>query len=219
MEKLLSSVMFGTLLVCVWTPVHLRAQENCSLTVKLLDANGKEDLSPRRIRVTEQSGREIEVVSRRGEARFCDLGILPVTITVGSPYCHEVTVDSVPVDFGLNTVIKVVSDNNLCSDGRRESLPVPWCTFLLRFQDEQQRWVSGVSLTPALGGDKREIDPSVRNQPRQSDAFGRTLVQVNLDRRLRAQAIRDGYMPAAIELTCNGHNRTSEHVVTLQKGN
>jgi hypothetical protein len=220
MAKLLQVILLaGTILLLL--PAETAAQDYCSLIVKLVDANNRQDLSIKTITLTESGGRTLKAENRGGEVRFCDLGILPVTITVGSPYCHEVNIRNVPLQFGETRTIKILSDNALCSNGSRESVPLPGCRILLRFRDEQSNWISGVTLRPLIAGtDFHEVDIAQRSNPfRLSDASGRTLVQIALKKELHATADRDGYKPEEINLNCTSETYISERTVTLHRLN
>lgn len=57
------------------------AQDKCSLVVRAVAPDGRRVEAP--ISVTEMSGRTEDRDPSEEDARFCDLGILPVTVNVG----------------------------------------------------------------------------------------------------------------------------------------
>src|SRR5438128_4567871 len=100
MEKLFQmKIIFGVAFLVLVVRETAMAQDRCSLVVRVVDSDNKE-VPGAHIKVTERNGRVVEATNRRGGTRFCDLGILPVTITVGSKACNEVTVRNAPLDWG-----------------------------------------------------------------------------------------------------------------------
>jgi hypothetical protein len=156
--------------------------------------------------------------NRAGGASFCDLGVLPVTIRVSSRYCGEITMTDVGVRFGETTTIKI---NTLCSSDGREFLPMPWCRVLLRFKDEEDKWISGIALKPSPPArDFRDIDPRYRANPfPRSDNAGRVLVTIPIELKgeFRAIATHDDYMPQPIQFPCTTVTYYTERVVLMHK--
>ena len=146
--------------------LNAQAQDNCSLVVKLVDVHDKEVTSPIPVTLKEENGRVSQAKYRIGGLRFCGLGILPVTLIVGSPYCHEITIRNVPVGLTEPRTTKVIADNEACSDGSKESLPLPFCRMLIRFVDQQDAWLPEVSIDP----------PAPITGLRRTDLYGRLLV-------------------------------------------
>lgn len=56
-------------------------QTYCSLVIRVVDYNDREINAD--IKVTEKNGRLTQQENEAGGARFCNLGIQPVTVTVG----------------------------------------------------------------------------------------------------------------------------------------
>src|SRR5580704_15981473 len=81
---------------CILSLGTASAQERCSLIVRVVSPDGRRPEVP--ISVREKGGRVEEKEQEDTDVRFCDLGILPVTVTVGSSgLCNQVTVHNVPV--------------------------------------------------------------------------------------------------------------------------
>jgi len=195
-----------------------QGNDYCSLVVKLIDSTGAEDSSRQLITVTEMNGRTTSMENRAGGVSFCDLGILPVTIRVSkSLYCRDITLSNVGMNFGETTTIKIMADNPLCSNV--DLAPTPWCRVLLRFKDEEDKWISGITLKPVPPAiDFRDVYPLHRaNAFPQSDHAGRILVGIEQKAELRATATRDGYMPQTIELPCTTETYYTERVMSMHK--
>jgi hypothetical protein len=196
-----------------------QGSDYCSLIVNLINANGTEAAGRRTITVTEADGRTVSQEYQQGGASFCDLGVLPVTITVASPYCFQVTMRNVSVGVGKTKAVKIVSNNEGdCSNV--DTAPAPWCNVLLRFKDEDGKWIPNVTLSPiAPAKDFREIDPTHRRVSfPQSGKFGRIIVVVDLNAELHAKAIRDGYIPQDVDLPCNSQTYNNhERILVLRK--
>jgi hypothetical protein len=223
MGKLLQ-ISWPVVLLFLLTPAVGIAQGNdyCSLVVKLTDSTGGEDSSRQLIAVTEKNGRTTSMENRAGGVSFCDLGIMPVTIKVTKPYCHDITVNNVSLKFGETATIEILSYDGRCSSVPKASVDFaapPWCTVLLRMKDDEDKWISGVTLKPTPPAtDFTDIDPRHRANPfSQSDRAGRILVLIDLKGEFRAIAMRDGYMPETIQIPCTADTYYTERVVSMRK--
>ena len=89
--------MMRTVLVigaCLMIPFACLAQDNCSLKVRVLSPQGLPTYAV--VEVHEESGRELQQDFKGKDLEFCDLGILPVTVTAHlDPGCNEVSVRNV----------------------------------------------------------------------------------------------------------------------------
>ncbi len=178
------------------------AQTYCSLVVKIVDPNGRE-VPEAAVSLSEENGRIVKAENQRGGVRFCDLGLLPVTITVGSPSCNQVTVRNVPLQWGSTKTIKIIYDAAPCL---RDLPPVAACKILFRFSDDRGKWISGVVLDPPVS----TADPS------RSDDSGRILVRIAAGTELRAMTKRDGYAPEDLHLTCTRDLMIAERPLKLR---
>lgn len=176
------------------------AQTYCSLMVSVVDVHGNEVEAD--VTMQERDGRAVTLENQPGGVRFCDLGLEPVMVIVGSPECNQVSVRQVPLDWGRTTTLKVVYDREPCL---REAPPVAACKLLFRFSDERGKWIPGVAIeSPALKIKSR------------SDDFGRVLLGIGFNTELRAMARRDGFEPYPIHLTCTRDLMDSEWTVRLR---
>src|SRR5205085_2550547 len=119
----------------------LRAAGYCSLLVNVQDRLGKEIEA--QVVVEEENGYKTTQTTRRGSARFCGLGITPVSVIVGNPECNQVTVRNVPLVWNKPQTVLVIHDNTACQG---EKMPVAACSFLLRFADINRNPIVGVTL-------------------------------------------------------------------------
>lgn len=97
MEKLLqvaALALSSAYLCCAQTA----PSGHCSLTVIVTD-NDRNEVEAQ-VSVLERGGRLTEKETEPGGARFCDLGILPVTVSVGLPNsCNYTVVHNVPLEW------------------------------------------------------------------------------------------------------------------------
>ena len=203
MEKLFQVKIVLFVLVLTLSATKTSAQDHCSLVVKIVDSNDRE-VPEARITLVERNGRTVRAENRRGGVRFCDLGLLPVNITIGNAACNEVSVKNVPLEWARTKTIKVVYDDEPC---RRDSPALPVCQILFRFSDEQNNWISGVTFRP----------PVAWAETPRSDQFGRAMVRIAAGAELRTSAEREGYVPEDIRLTCTGDLLFHEQLVKLRK--
>jgi hypothetical protein len=181
------------------------AQEFCSLTVQVVDPKGK-IVAGVPVTVEEKTGRIESASGDGGEVRFCDLGVLPVVIRVGSPYdCDHTVVQNVPLTWGLTRQVRVIFDRMACLT---DSPPPPLlCAVLFRFSDDKGSWIPGVEFKPAI-----QRFPNLR-----SDAYGRAMVRMANGEELHVKTSKDGYLPVAIDLKCSSNLTDRERTVILQK--
>ena len=178
----------------------LFAEDFCSLVVKVRDPQGAEVEAS--VVVEERDGRKIEKENTPGGVKFCDLGITPVTVTVGSPSCNQVIVRNVPLDWGETSLVSVVYDDRPCLV---DAPPVAACKFLFRFIDAQHNSINGVVL--------RTHTPY--EETHKADTFGRLLIRIAAWQKLSGTASADGYEPAELRVPCITKNQRIEQYVTL----
>src|SRR5688572_16158753 len=119
---------------CAWLiccASALQAETYCSLIVKIMDHRSEEVWLP--VTVEDREGRRIEKKAddyTRGGVEFCDLGLSPVTVTVGWSNCHQVTIRNVPLRWETRPYrLSVIYDEQACSGGIIRN----YCRFLFRF--------------------------------------------------------------------------------------
>lgn len=172
----------------------------CSLVVRVLDRQGED--TEAWVTVEERDGRRLREENAPGGLRFCDLGILPVTVMVGDPACNQVIVRNVPLEWRQTRELRILYDREPCLIDRP---PVAACRILYRFADPGGNWVKGVSL---------RVDSPYPEELR-GDSFGRVLVRIAAGEELRAQAMADGYRAAELRLACTPEVSSVERKVTL----
>jgi len=181
---------------------NLFAKDHCSLVVKAVDSEGREVEAD--VVVTERDGRRIERENRPGGVKFCDLGITPITVTVGSPECNQVVVRNVPLRWGETRIVSVIYDDRPCLV---DPPPVAACQFLFRFIDTQHNFVKGVSLKTQ----------TPYEEVHKADDFGRLLMKIPAGQQLLGMAAANGYGPAEVRVPCVTNNRKVEQYITLTK--
>jgi len=168
------------LFILVLFATVLHGKEFCSLTVVVVKFN-KARKSRLIVNVREHDGRTIEADNKTGGISVCNLGILPVTVTVGEPSCGQVEVRNVNLTWGEARTIKSCNDRN--PDCLKTFVPRTWCQILFRFVDSERKPVEGVTLK--IGIPNQETVGG--------DQFGRILLRPgfgkNGERRLKPQAI------------------------------
>ena len=188
----------------LFSPV-LHAESFCSLIVKLVDESGALTGGP--VTVEERSGRRLEVKDsepRRDGVKFCDLGILPVNVTVGHPGCNQVVVRDVRLTWGLVKNLVVTYDKWSCSLG--DVLP-PTCRFLFRFVDPANNPIASVSF--------KMMSP--RDDTFFADQFGRISMVIPYNKQLAGSAVSPGHVPLEIVFPCTSPNDRMEKTLTMQR--
>jgi hypothetical protein len=137
------------LAAALWFSTPSSAQDDCSLIVKVRTPDGRRPHAP--VSVKEQNGRTQELEQDGDDVRFCGLGILPVTVTVGNDsVCNQVVVHDVPVAWNRTYLLHVTYDPEACRE--RVPPPEPACEILFRVRNPAGAPVPGavVSLTSPI---------------------------------------------------------------------
>jgi hypothetical protein len=134
--------------------------------------------------------------------KFCDLGIVPVTVMVGDPACNQVIVRNVPLEWQQTRELRILYEREPCLIDRP---PVAACSILYRFADPGGKWIRGISV---------QVDRP-RPEKLRGDVFGRVLVSIAADEELRAFAAAHGFLPAELRLSCTPKNSWVEQKVTM----
>jgi hypothetical protein len=177
-------------------------QDYCSLVVKVVDPQQRRATA--RVTVEERDGRTEVKETEGGDLEFCDLGISPVTITVGHPACNQAVVRNVGLEWNRTTETTIIYDRAACLT---DTPPVAACQILLRFRNPQQEALAKVTL------ELQTPHPWTLS----SDKFGRELIRVVAGQRLRGQATAEGYRPATIDIDCSRDHTRFEQIVTFEK--
>lgn len=179
------------------------AKDYCSLTVEVANARGYKPTGVS-VSLVEDNGRVETATTNAGEAKFCDLGISRVTLTIGErDRCNEIVVRNVALNWDTERVLNVLYDREYCNGDELQSIG---CSVLLRFVDEQGKSIPDVQFEPPVG--------RLRNA--HSDTYGRALVGLRLGETVIVAARSPNYMGETIELRCSTTSKR-ELIVTLHR--
>lgn len=185
---------------------HAASTDWCSLSVRVLSPSGQRPGTY--VTVREQNGRTIEKeVQPPEDIRFCDLGILPVSVEVGLPGCNQVLVRDVPLMAGEMYLLTVTYDIEPCVAGKKAPPPVPLCETLLRVTGPEGSWIVGAEVA---------FD-DVTYMPSRTDVSGRLLVVLSLSQRLSGVVRASGLSPRRFELTCTRDSQRQEQLLRLNR--
>ena len=180
------------------------AQNHCPLAVRVLSPDGQRFEVP--ITVREQSGRVVEEDQNLEDVRFCDLGILPVDVKVGSDgMCSQVTIHDVPVSLEKTYLLKVTYDPTAC----RETAPppVPVCSILFRVSDRNANWIPGATLSIS-GPNSSQL---------KTDLYGRAQFVARVGARVQGLANADGFQRAKFAFQCTKSQPLHEENIRLTR--
>lgn len=183
----------------------ITAATYCPLVVRVFLPSGIEVEAW--ISVQERNGRVVEREHEPGGTRFCDLGILPVTVTVrGDGTCNQVVVRDVPLRWGITYTLKVILDRKPCLY-HPPLPPVPLCEILFRVADEEGNWIEGAGV---------EIrDRGIHSL--RTDEFGRARWLGEQGTEVIAQATATGRERREFKIPCNPATSKYEQLVILRK--
>lgn len=183
------------------------AQDVCSLTVRVLSPDGRRVAAP--VTVEEKTGRAEEKDQEGRDVQFCDLGILPVTVTVGSDtMCNQVTVHEVPVTWREPYTLTVTYDPHACL--RVELIPQPMqvCPMLVRVADSSSgKWVAGATVS--VSAPTRYV--------LKTDRHGRAYFGVGVTNVARGTVTAAGFRSLDFTGTCSGSQDPHEKYIRLEK--
>lgn len=205
MERLHQVVRCLTLLICCASGLcALSADDECSLVVRVLTPDGRRPEAP--VSVEEKNGRRQTKDQENDDVRFCDLGILPVTVTVGSAgMCNQVTVHDVPVLWHETYLLTVTYDPMACV----ETLPppVPVCTILFRVADSSGKWIPEATIT--LSG--------ARGTTLRADRHGRAFDVATAGEEVRGLASGPGFQATPFGFKCSPSEQNREEYIRLDR--
>lgn len=164
------------------------ASDYCSLIVRVLNLRGTQVYAT--VQVQEKSGRTI-----RSEqtplvaARFCDLGLEPVTVKTGGGGCNLVEVKEVQLEWQQEIQLVITQNTESCyfhHYGDRS------CEFVFRIAAPSGEWLSGAFV-------KTENAP----EPKLTDHAGRALVRISRGASARGTITMMGYRPTTFAEHCS----------------
>ena len=177
-------------------------QDYCSLVVKVLDEQNFEVMAP--VSVEEKGGKVTAGENEPGGARFCNLGILPVTVKVGRPEsCNHTIIHNVALEWQQTRTIHVKYEIESCLR-HPPPLPEPLCQLSIRVFD--QRAVSQRATVEVL---------SRAGEAYRTDNSGRVRILMQSGSILKTAVRSDGYLARQIEAACTLDTPRIERVVVL----
>jgi hypothetical protein len=176
----------------------------CSLAVRVLTPRGMPVEGV--VRVEEKGGRVVEQQSESDTVLFCDLGIFPVTVTVGrNDSCNQVVVRNVPLTRGRPYTLTVTYDREACLH-HPPTPPIPMCEILFRIADSEGDWISSALI---------EITNRSPAVVLTTDRYGRAYFDCRERTYLQGVIRATGYSTASFRIACSIDKRRYEHRVTL----
>jgi hypothetical protein len=153
----------------------------CSLAVGVHLPDGRRLEVP--ISVVEENGRVEDKWQEPGEGdvMFCDLGILPVTVIVGSSgRCHQTTIRKVRLFWEETYRLVVTYDPLACP----ETVRLPNCRVLFRVQDPLGNWIPGAHVSISSPVETNET----------TDVYGRASMVIRTATHLRGEVDAAGFV-------------------------
>jgi hypothetical protein len=174
------------------------------LIVRVLTPDGQRPEAS--VFVTERSGRTVERDQEDEDVRFCDLGILPVGVKVGSDgTCNQVEIHDVPVSLKREYLLRITYDPEACPEPPPP--PFPICRVLIRATDSTGAWVSGAEVT--FG------DASLAKQ--KTDQYGRAQVVVKAGTRIEGSVAFNGGPETRFGFDCSKSEPLHEENVRIKR--
>jgi hypothetical protein len=182
----------------------MEAKEFCSLVVQLHDRGGS--AVETRVNVQDSAGRAVSTQVEGTEARFCNLGILPVTVTVGKEVsCNQVVVKNVPLRWGTTSTLDLIYDRAPCLQDLAPP-PKPVCEIMFRIGRSDCKPVSSALI--------RLEKPNAESVA--ADPFGRVHIWAEHGTSIRGTVVAQGYEAAYIDTPCDQEHRKQEKSVLLR---
>ena len=179
------------------------AADYCSLIIRVMSPDNRRPLDVE-VSVKEESGRVTSKDTDLDDTRFCDMGISPVTVTVGGDACNQVVVRDVPLAWQEEYLMKITYDPEPCLKERSPPL-VPHCKLLIRIEDSNGTWLKNASVVFA----------SARFPRSETDQAGRILVVPRRGERVTGSASASGYSSKTFSGACPGSDRSYDEEVQI----
>lgn len=179
------------------------AADYCSLVVRVLSPDNKRFFQVL-VSVQEESGRVTRKEADSEDARFCDLGISPVTVTVGEDACNQVVVRNVPLEWEEEYILRITYDREPCMQSPPPRL-YPVCRLLFRIADSTGNWLQKASVTFAGG----------RFPKAETDHAGRIMVVPRKGERVTGTVAATGYSNKTFSGACPGSDRSYDEEVQV----
>jgi hypothetical protein len=180
------------------------AADYCSLAVRVLSPDQRRPVEVL-VSVREKGGRVIEKETTSEDVKFCDLGITPVTVTVGGDTCNQVLVRDVPLTWGAQYVLTITYDPEPCMP-ERPPAPVPVCQVLFRISDSKGKWLERASIR-FQGSQKPTLE---------TDSAGRVLQLLKAGDRVTGAVDLRGYTGKTFAISCSRSEPVHEESIQLE---
>jgi hypothetical protein len=202
MERL-HQVILSVLAGCIVLGVPaISAQDTCSLAVRVLSPDGHRIWVP--VTVHEKNGRIIEKDQEDKDVYFCDLGILPVEVKVGSDgMCNRTMIRDVPVFADRTYLLNVAYDPKACPEVVPP--PVPTCSIMFRISDSAAKWVPHARVS---------ISSPIKVQ-QEADSYGRVQLLAKRDSRVQGSVEADGFKGKTFAFRCSKFQLIREENIHL----
>jgi hypothetical protein len=160
------------------------------------------------VSVRENSGRVIGKYTTTEDVKFCDLGIMPVTVTVGLDTCNQVIVKDIPLRWDDEYALTVTYNPEPCFSRRPLNL-YPICEELLRISNEAGNWIENALI---------QFDAS-RFKEQKTDKSGRAFLTMKVGERIEGTISANGYQSKPFSLSCFRLEPFHEEIIQLEKRN
>ena len=202
LHKVTSVCVFIACVCCIWNTAM--AQNACSLKVRVLSPKGQR--VPSLVSVRDHDGRVVEKEHKRQDVQFCDLGFLPVTVTIGTGAgCQQAIFKDVFVTTNDTYLLNATVDIDNCSPEMGSPIGRV-CQVMLRVRDSHGKYVSGPRVSIS------NPETYVAN----ADRFGRLLLAGKIGVPVPGSVEAPGYKKKEFSFTCSGYD-PQEEVVRLEK--
>jgi hypothetical protein len=201
MAKLLLTLSVLSMLTT--KPSAYAQAEYCSLVVKVQDSKGVPvDV---RVHISKSDGSVLdELTSEDGTARFCDLGVAPVTVSLGSADCKLLTLRNVYPEW--RTEKKLVVTYDPCHSEGGDAIPSRACHVLIRAVGQDGVGLPDARVTLNLPA---KIDPT--------DRFGRAFFKLAHNVEVIGNVGKMGYINGHFSFRCVSDATAVDKVVVLKK--
>jgi hypothetical protein len=189
MDRLRELIIITAFLTLTGLQVAMPA-DFCSLAVRVLSWDLRHPLSVP-VSVTEESGRVIQKFTTGENVLFCDLGITPVTVTVGAD-CNQTIVRDVPLNWtwGYQYALTVTYDSEPCNPGH--FMHTPLCYELFRIADTAGNWIENASI-------QFQED---QFKAMSTDNAGRALLTLGVGKSVEGTISANGYQSRQFSISC-----------------
>lgn len=187
-------------LLCCTYALTCRADSVCSLVVHVSDSRGASIGID--VVVTDSTGRQVTKQSSASGTTFCDLGVLPVSVSVGA-VCNRVTVTDVTLSRNRTRYLRIIHDR--CPDDDADSAPMSGCAMIVFIRN-----TSGVPIPSAFAN---LVEPHTRQI--RADRFGRIAYFAPENTRIIMNINAPGFAEGVLDTACSRATPNIERAIVL----